>query len=182
MVPRSRCRPCPSNQSSFHCPDLPGAQVAAALLDHQAAEPPHHVVVDLAELAWRRSRCGSSCPSRAGRDSGPRSPRGRPDPTRLRPVRSSDLLPEPLHRPLRRPAVQVIAADPALLPQPTRHPSAEVAAEEVEALPALTEVDHPRLVRVQLEAPARSSISPDRVAGPASPAPRGGTSPRQSSA
>ena len=60
--------------------------------------------------------------------------------------------PGPLHGPLRRPAVQVVADDVPLLPQLAGHAGMEVAPEEVKALPALPEVDHTGLVRMQAQA------------------------------
>src|SRR6185437_5290603 len=59
------------------------------------------------------------------------------------------LLPEPLHRPLRGPPVQVVADDPLLLPQASRHAGEEMASEEVQSLPAFPEINYLRLVRVQ---------------------------------
>ena len=60
--------------------------------------------------------------------------------------------------------MQVVADDAACLPQPPRHARPEVTAEEVEALPAFPEVDHPRLVRMQLQ-PQPAQDVPDRVQG-----------------
>src|SRR5258706_8627008 len=46
---------------------LTGPQVAASLLDHQAVEPPDHVLVGLAELIGGVSRAGVSSPARPQR-------------------------------------------------------------------------------------------------------------------
>ena len=69
-----------------------------------------------------------------------------------------DFVPEPFHRLLRGPAVQVIADDPLLLPQAPRHAGAEMAPEEVQSLPALPQVYYLRLARVQPQPQAAEDL------------------------
>src|SRR4029077_12344155 len=57
----------------------------------------------------------------------------------------------PTHRARRRPAMQVVAALPRPSPHRAAHALAQVAAEKVEALASAREVDHSRLLRMQLE-------------------------------
>src|SRR5512142_721860 len=75
-----------------------------------------------------------------------------------------DLVPEPFHRPLRGPAVQVVADDPLLFPQPPGHAGVKMAAEEVQSFPAFPEVYYFRLVRVQLQ-PEGGKDLPHRLQG-----------------
>src|ERR1700752_1193584 len=102
----------------------------AALLDHQALQAPFDVPVDLPEL-------DGGVP---GAEVVPPAAQQRVQVRdHLADVRSDAVaagagvyfLPEPLHRPLRGPAVQVIADDPLLLPQASRHAGAEMTSEEV---------------------------------------------------
>src|SRR6516165_6407413 len=119
------------------CPRLGLArvQVPAPLLDHQGAQPPHHVVVGLAELV--SGVPGAEVVAPAAQD-------GVEVRDHLADVPSGavaagavpDLAPEPFHRPLRGPAVQVVADDPLLVPQPPRHAGAKMAAGEIQPLPA----------------------------------------------
>src|SRR5258708_7640487 len=115
---------------------LTGPQVPAPLLDHQGAEPPHDVVVGLAELIGGVPGAEVVTPAAQDRievrdhvaDVGPGAVPAGPVP---------DFRPEPLHRPLRGPAVQVVADDPLLLPQPPCHARPEMPSEDIHSSPAL---------------------------------------------
>ena len=142
---------------------LTRVQVATPLLDHQAAEPLHHVVVGLAELISGVPGTEEVAPAAQDgiqiRDHVADVPPGTVTAGTV-----PDFLPEPLHRPLRGPAVQVVADDPPLLPQPPRHAGMKMAAEEVQPLPAFPEINHLRLIRVQLQPQRRQDLA-DRVQG-----------------
>src|SRR5690242_11612319 len=101
------------------CPgvDLPGVQVPAPFLDHEATEPVHDVVIGLPEL-------DGSVP---GAEVVPPAAQDRVEvrdhladvlPRAVSAGAVPDLLPEPLHGPLGRPPVQVVAPDAPLLPDP----------------------------------------------------------------
>src|SRR5258708_8545839 len=128
---------------------LSRAQVPAAFLDQKTLQPPRDVPVGLTELDGSVPGAEVVAPAAQHRV---QLPDHTPDISHSCAVAAgagADLLPEPLHRPGRGPAVQVVADNPLLLPQLPRHPGAEMAAEEVQALPASPEVHHLRLIRVQ---------------------------------
>ncbi len=57
--------------------------------------------------------------------------------------------------------MQVVADDPLPFPQPTRHAGAKMTPQEVKAFPACTEIDHPGLIRVQVQTqPAQQGRGP----------------------
>src|SRR5258708_3547267 len=132
------------------CPrlGLTGVQVPTPFPDHQGAEPPHDVVIGLAELPGGIPGAEVVPPAAQQRV------QVRDDLADVcsRAVAAGtgvNFVPEPLHRLLRGPAVQVVAHDALLRPQAPRHAGAEMASEEVQALPAVPEIDYLRLVRVQ---------------------------------
>src|SRR6266700_2855757 len=106
MVPRSLCM----LVKPFLSPrvGLSGPQVPAPLADHQPEEPPHYVAVGLAELVTSVPGAEVVAPAAQNgvqvrdhvADVRSRAVSASPDP---------DLVPEPVHRPLRRPPVQVVA-------------------------------------------------------------------------
>src|SRR5487761_655325 len=102
------------------CPGvgLPGVQVPAPFLDHEAAEPVHDVVVGLAELDG--SVPGAEVVPPAAQDRVQvRDHLADVLPRAVSAGAVPDLLPEPLHSPLGRPPVQVVAPDAPLLPDPS---------------------------------------------------------------
>src|ERR1700730_17734496 len=143
---------------------LPGAQVPAALLDQQAFQPPCGVPVDLTELDGGVPGAEVVTPAAQQRVQDRDHVTDVLDPYAVAAGTIPDLLPDALHRPLRGPAVQVVADDPLLLPQPPRHASPEMAAEEVQSLPAFSEVYHLRLARVQPQ-PQPGQDLPGRAQG-----------------
>jgi hypothetical protein len=74
-------------------------------------------------------------------------------------------LPDPLHRTPRRPPIQEVHAPTTTLPNPTRHALPQMTTKEIETLPTIEEVDHPRLLRVQLQTQARHDL-PNPRPGP----------------
>src|SRR5258708_9551828 len=110
------------------CPGLrlSGSQVPTPFLDHQATEPSHHVVVGLPELDGGVP--GAEVVPPAAQQRGQvRDHLADISPCAVAPGAGVDFLPEPFHRLLRGPAVQVVADDPLLLPQAPRHAGAEMA-------------------------------------------------------
>src|SRR5262245_33372078 len=123
--------------------------MTAVAFDQQAAEAANYVVVDLDELGG--GVAGTEVVAPATQDRVDIRDHitdivTRPAASRLGP----DLRPEALHRPLGRPALKVVAAH-AAFQHPARHAGSEVAAEEIEALSTLSEVNHSRLLRMQLQ-------------------------------
>ena len=62
-----------------------------------------------------------------------------------------------LHRTPRRPSVQVVDASPRPYPDGTAHALVQMTPQEIEALTATRQVDHPRLLRMQLQPVSASS-------------------------
>src|SRR6476659_9724560 len=127
---------------------LPGTQVAAPLLDHQAEQPPHHIPVDLTEFDPGVAGAKVVAPPAQDRI----EIRDHIANIGSDPVASGalpDLGSHSGHGRLAGPAVQVIAHDALLFPQPPRHARPEVTAQKIQALPPVTQVDHLRLIRMQ---------------------------------
>src|ERR1700728_835646 len=150
----------------FLCPlaDLSGAQVPAAFLDQKTFQAPRDVPVDLAELGGGVPGAEVVAPAAQQRVDIRDHFADVFHPHAVAAGSGPDLVPEPLHRLLRGPAVQVVADDPLLLPQPPRHAGVKVTAEEIQTLPASCEVHNLRLIRVQLQ-PQRSQDLPDHFQG-----------------
>src|SRR6185437_15554128 len=104
---------------------LPGVEVTAPLLDLEPEQPRHNITVNLTELLG--GVAGAEVVSPTAQDwveilDHPLDAGSCPVDTGAVP----NFLPKPLHRPLRRPPVQVVADPPLLLPQPPRHARSEV--------------------------------------------------------
>src|SRR5579859_6708222 len=123
---------------------LPGVQVPTPFPDHQGAEPPHDVAVSLDELHGGVPGA-EVVPPAAQQRVQIRDHLADVRPHAIPTGTGTDFLPEPLHRPLRGPAVQVVADDPLLLPQASRHAGTEMASEEVQPFPAFPEIYYLRL-------------------------------------
>src|SRR5260221_6623502 len=130
---------------------LPGAQVPAAFLDQKTPQRPRDVPVGLTELDGSVAGAEVVSPAAQQRVQVREHVTDIPHSGAVAASAGTDLLPEPLHRPGRGPAVQVIADDPLLLPQLSRHAGVKMAAEEVQAPPASPEGNYLRLIRVQLQ-------------------------------
>src|SRR5487761_435432 len=90
---------------------LPGSQVPAAFLDQQAFEPPRGVPVDLTELDGGVPGAEVVTPAAQQRVQVRDHLADILHPDAVTAGAVPDLLPDALHRPLRRPAVQVVAHD-----------------------------------------------------------------------
>ena len=118
-------------------------------LAHQAVEPPLDVPVDLDELDGGVPGTKVVAPTAQDRiDRGDHVANVHPSAASA--SQRFDPRSDAIHRPLRRPALEVVATN-AAFQQPTRYTGVEMAAEEIEPLPAFTEVNQSRLLRVQLQ-------------------------------
>src|SRR5208283_1567939 len=131
------------------CPrlSLSAPEVTAPLFDHQAAEPEYYVVVGLAEFIGGVPGAEVVAPAAQQRIQVRDHLTDVLHSDAVAAGAVPDLGPEPFHRLLRGPAVQVVAHDPLLFPQPPRHAGVKMAAEKVQALPALPEVHYFRFSR-----------------------------------
>src|SRR5437667_5578791 len=139
--------------------DLTRSQIPSLAAQHEAVEPIYDVAVEPIELARRIP--GAEVVSPAAQD---RVEIADQDPHILHsvPVASGSLLHallHTLHAALRRPALEEVHASVFLLPDDPTHPLVQVAAEEVEPLPSPTQIDSPRLLRVQLQSQPREDRS-----------------------